>query len=55
MSAAGVDGGSDYAVAARERDRLCLGFVGSAAASVTSDLDLERRVRLGLGLVRTCS
>src|SRR5215469_2527139 len=53
-SAVGVDGGSDCVRATRERGRLCLAF-GSAAASFTSDFDLERRVRLGLGLVWTCS
>ena len=50
----GVEGGSDCVGATRERDRLCLAF-GSAAASFGSDFDLERRVRLGLGLVSTCS
>jgi hypothetical protein len=53
-SAVGVEGGSDCVGATRERDRLCLAF-GSAAASVTSDFDLERRVRRGWGLVSTCS
>ena len=50
----GVEGGSDCVGATRERDRLCLAF-GSAAASFGSDFDLERRVRLGLGLVSTFS
>ena len=50
-----LEGGSDCAGAARERGLLCLAL-GSAAVSVTSDFDLERRVRLGLGLVSTgCS
>jgi hypothetical protein len=52
--AVGVEGGSDCVGATRERGRLCLAF-GSAPASFTSDFDLERRVRLGLGLVSTCS
>ena len=50
----GVEGGSDCVGATRERGRLCLAF-GSAGASFGSDFDLERRVRLGLGLVSTCS
>ena len=54
MSAVGVEGGSACVRATRERGRLCLAF-GSAAASFGSDFDLERRVRLGLGLVSTCS
>jgi len=53
-SAVGVDGGSDCAGAAGERGRRCLAF-GSAAASLGPDFDLERRVRLGLGLVATRS
>jgi hypothetical protein len=50
-----VEDGSDCVGAARERGRLCLGFVGSATASFISDFDLERRVRLGLVFVSTCS
>jgi hypothetical protein len=49
MSAVGVEGDSDCVGATRERGRLCLAF-GSAAASFGSDFDLERRVRLGLGI-----
>jgi hypothetical protein len=34
----------------RERGRLGLDLVGAEAASFTSDFNLERRVRVGLGL-----
>jgi hypothetical protein len=53
-SPVGIEGGSDCAGGTRERDRLCLAF-GSAAASFGSDFDLERRLRLDLGVVSTCS
>ena len=53
-SAVGVEGGLDCVGVARERGRLRLAL-GSAAASFGSDIDLERRVRLGFGLVSTCS
>jgi hypothetical protein len=50
-SAVGVGSGSDCGGATRERGRICLGFVGSDAASLTaSDLDPERVVLLGLAL-----
>ena len=51
-SGVGVGSGSDCVATARERGRLGLDLVGADAASLwTSGLDLERLVRLGLGVV----
>ena len=51
-SAAGVGSGSDCVATTRERGRLGIDLVGADAASLsTSGFDLERLVRLGLGVV----
>jgi hypothetical protein len=53
-SGVGVGTGSDCGEAFGARGRLCLGFVGSdAASSTTSDFDRERVVRLGLEVPST--
>jgi hypothetical protein len=53
-SGVGVGTGSDCGEAFGARGRLCLGFVGSdAASSSTSDFDRERVVRLGLEVPST--